>query len=48
MSGERVVISLADAEAAADALADWINECPCGDPAAARALLNRIAGAAEG
>lgn len=42
-AGDKVVISLVDAEAAADAIADWINECPCGDPAPARALLNRLA-----
>ncbi|WP_255799620.1 hypothetical protein [Mycobacteroides abscessus] len=40
---ENVVLRRVDAEAAADAIADWINDCPCGDPAAARSLLNRLA-----
>jgi hypothetical protein len=40
-----VTITLEDANAAADALADWINGCPCDDPAVVRALLNRLAGA---
>jgi hypothetical protein len=44
-AGDNVVVSLTDAEAASDAIADWINECPCEDPALARALLNRLSGA---
>lgn len=40
---ENVVLRRVDAEAAADAIADWINDCPCDDPAAARSLLNRLA-----
>lgn len=44
-TGNTVTITLADADAAADALADWINGSPCQDPAAVRALLNRLAGA---
>lgn len=44
-AGTHVTITLADANAAADALADWINGCPCEDPAAVRALLNRLSGA---
>lgn len=42
-----VTITLEDANATADALADWINGCPCDDPAVVRALLNRLAGASD-
>lgn len=40
---QNVVLGRDDADAAAAAIADWINECPCDDPAPARALLNRLA-----
>lgn len=46
-AGTHVAITLADANAAADALADWINGCPCEDPAPVRALLNRLSGAPD-
>jgi hypothetical protein len=34
---------VADLATAADALADWINDVPCCDPAFYRSLLNRLA-----